>query len=44
MSALEEKKKEYRRKMVEEKDPKKAAEYKRLFRNLRNQIEMGRRK
>lgn len=44
MSALEEKKKEYRQKMLEEKDPKKAAEYKRLFRNVRNQIEMGRRK
>ena len=41
---LVERKAEYRIKMLTAKDSKEAAKYKRLFRNVRNQIEIGRRK
>jgi len=41
---LVERKVEYRMKMVGAKSSKEAAKYKQLFRNVRNQIELGRRK
>ena len=41
---LVEQKAKYRIKMLTAKDPKEAAKYKKLFRNVRNQIELGRRK
>jgi len=41
---LVERKAEYRIKMLTANSSKEAAKYKRLFRNTRNQIELGRRK
>lgn len=41
---LVERKAKYRIKMLTAKTAKEAADYKRLFRNVRNQIELGRRK